>query len=236
MVDMSALHSLTAEMHGGFLTLAFLCIMIVAGSQVVVRLKARLPASLVNVAVRVRGYAEAAGYVAAVAGVLGLLLSAWTGMYAWPTDVLLNSPIVRNKITLTVFSTTLWIGVIFIRTRFGRGLWTCPAMALVYVGSAIVAFGMVGMTGSLGAHLTPTIGQSVLDWLWKIINLNFRDPIVLTTNAAAALALISGGIIVLVLVVARRYDLFEIKLGPSTCQKIFKWDEPTIPTEKPKEA
>src|SRR4030042_2672230 len=126
MVDMSALHSLTSELHAGFLTLSFVCIMAVAGAQIAVRLQNRMPRILVSWAIRTRGYFEAAGYVGAVLGVLGLLLSAWTGMYAWPYDVLINDAIARNKIMLTAFATVMWTGVVFIRTRFGRGLWTCP--------------------------------------------------------------------------------------------------------------
>jgi len=41
MVTMSALHALTAELHAGFLTLAFVCIMITALCQIAIRLKDR---------------------------------------------------------------------------------------------------------------------------------------------------------------------------------------------------
>ena len=144
MVTMSALHALTAELHSGFLTLAFVCVMIVAAAQVVVRYKNHMPDIFVRWAIVVRGYAEAASYVAAVAGLLGLLLSGYTGMYAWPMDTLLESGVVRNKILFTVYATVMWGAVIFIRTRFGRGLWTCPAMAFVYVTFTFVAYGFIG--------------------------------------------------------------------------------------------
>ena len=61
MVTMSALHALTAELHSGFLTLAFVCVMIVAAAQVVVRYKNHMPDIFVRWAIVVRGYAEAAG-------------------------------------------------------------------------------------------------------------------------------------------------------------------------------
>lgn len=227
MVEMSALHSLTAELHAGFLTLAFVCIMIVAAAQIVVRLKNRMPRKLVNLAIRVRGYTEAAGYVAAIGGLLGLFLSAWTGMYAWPMDRLLESGIIRNKILLTAFATVMWGGVVFIRTRFGRALWTCPAMAAVYTGLTFLAFGVLGMSGSLGAHTTK--GESVLDPLWNIIGVEIQETIALDPNVAAGIALASVVLLLISLLVARRYDLFSVKLAPETCQKVFKWDEPKIP-------
>ena len=226
MVSMSALHSLTAELHAGFLTLAFICILIVAVSQVVVRMKKCLPEGMVNLAIRVRGYAEAAGYVGAIAGVVGLLLSSWTGMYAWPQDALLESAVVRNKITLTLYATLLWCGVVFIRTRYGRGLWSCPAMAVLYTAIAFVAYGVLGMTGSLGAHLT--VGESLLDPLWEIVGVDVAENIAVEPGSAILAALICVVALVVALYLARRYDLFGVKLGPETCQKYFKWDEPMI--------
>lgn len=231
MVSMSALHSLTAELHGGMLTLAFACIMIVAACQIAVRLRSRMPKRLVNVAIRIRGYAEAAGYVSAMAGVIGLILSAATGMYAWPSSALIDSPEVRNKIMLTLFATVLWAMVVFIRVRFGRGLWTCPAMATLFVVLTIVSFGVVGMTGSLGAHLT--VGESLLDPLWNLVGLDIGKDMTLQPSIAAVLALLAAVGLIVSLLVAKRKDLFSVKLGPETCQKFFKWDEPVIqqPTE-----
>ena len=234
MVDMSALHSLTAELHAGFLTLSFVCIMAVAVAQIAVRLQNRMPRILVSWAIRTRGYFEAAGYVGAVLGVLGLLLSAWTGMYAWPYDVLINDAIVRNKIMLTAFATVMWTGVVFIRTRFGRGLWTCPAMAVVYVALAFVSFGVLGTTGSMGAHITK--GGSAMDPIWNLVGFQVTSDLILDSNIAAFVAIASMGVIVLSLVVAKRYDLFQMKLGAESCQKVFKWDEPRIEAEIPKKA
>jgi len=224
---MSALHALTAELHGGFLTLAFLAIVAVALSQVVVRLKSHMPKRLVKMAIQVRGYAEATGYVAAIAGIVGLLLSAYTGMYAWPPDVLINDPIIQNKILLTAFSTAFWIGVVVIRTRFGRGLWTCPAMATLYTVLTIAGFGVVGLTGSLGAHLTQ--GGSILDAFWSTFHIDITKTLSLTPMVAALVAIVSVVAFIISLAIARRYELFAVRLGADTCGKYFKWDEPRIP-------
>lgn len=232
MVTISALHSLTAELHSGFLTLAFACVMIVFASQIVVRFKTWMPKIFVRWAIIVRGYAEATSYVAAVAGLLGLLLSAWTGMYAWPMDKLLESGVVRNKILFTVYATVLWGAVVFLRTRFGRGLWTCPAMTVVYVGFAFVAYGFIGMAGSLGAHITQ--GGSVLDPLWSVVGFRVDTTVEFAPQLAAGLALASAAIFVASLYAARRYDLFSMKLAPETCQKFFKWDEPRMHEPVPK--
>jgi hypothetical protein len=227
MVSMAALHALTAELHGGMLTLAFIAIMVVALSQIAVRLKNRMPKKLVKAAIQVRGYAEATGYFAAIAGLIGLLLSAYTGMYAWPTDVLLNDPVIQNKILLTAFSTAFWIGVVVIRTRFGRGLWTCPAMAMLYTVLAIAGFGMVGLTGSLGAHLTQ--GGSILDPFWSTLHIDVTKTMSLVPVLAAIVAMASVVAFIISLAIARRYELFGVRLGAETCERYFKWDEPRIP-------
>ena len=226
MVSMSGLHALTAELHAGFLTLAIVCILIVVAAQVAVRLRKRLPKRIVQWAIRARGYAEVTSYVAATAGVLSLILSAWTGMYAWPTEKLLESELVKNKILLTAYSTILWGGVVFIRTRFGRGLWTCPAMTVVYVGTAVVAFGMIAIAGCLGSVLTR--GESLLEPVYEAVGLNFDKALELDPAIAALVALASAGILMLSFVLARRKDLFAVEVGLETCQKIFKWDEPKI--------
>ncbi len=234
MVSISALHALTAELHAGFLTLAFVCIMAVAAAQIVVRYKNRMPKSFVRIAIRTRGYVEAAGFVGAALGVLGLLLSAWTGMYAWPTDVLINDPVIRNKILLSAYATVMWGGVVYIRSRFGRGLWTCPAMATLYVVLTFISFGLVGTTGSMGAHLTQ--GGSALDPLWSIVGFKVTDVLEIPTNEAALVMLVSVALFIVSLAIARRYELFNVKLSPETCQKYFKWDEPTLVFDGPQQA
>lgn len=233
MVSMSSLHSLTAEIHSGMLTLAFACIVVVAASQVIVAYRKRFPSALVDLALKVRGYAEATGYVAAVGGLIGLFLSTYTGMYAWPQEDLLLSDEVRNKITLTVFAIVLWSMVVFIRFRFGRGLWTCPTMASVYTLVAVAAMGVTGATGSVGAHLTK--GESLMDPLWNMLRVEITESIVLEPEVATAIALVSVIVLMLSLTYGKRKGLFEVKLGPETCQKLFKWDEPTIHTDKRKD-
>lgn len=233
MVSMTSLHSLTAEIHGGMLTLAFACIMAVAVSQVVVAYRKRFPAGLVDLALKVRGYAEATGYVAAVGGLIGLFLSTYTGMYAWPQEDLLLSEEVRNKITLTVFAIALWSMVVFIRFRFGRGLWTCPAMAMVYTLVALAAMAVTGATGSVGAHLTK--GESLMDPLWDTLRVEITESFVLEPGIATAIAFVSVVVLMFSLMYGKRKGLFEVRLGPDTCQKFFRWDEPTIHTDRRKD-
>jgi hypothetical protein len=223
---MGGLHALTAELHSGFLTLAFFCIIIVAGAQIIVRLRNRMPKRLVHWAIKARGYAEVTSYVAAIGGIAGLIVSAWSGMYAWPIDKLFDNDLIRNKILLTAYATVLWGGVVFIRTRFGRSLWACPAMATVYVAITFVAFGMVAIAGCLGSKIFRD--ESLLEPLYSLVGLNVDKAFQLDINVAAAVALVSAVALLGSLVLARRKNLDTVRFAPETCQKVFKWDEPAI--------
>jgi hypothetical protein len=141
-------------------------------------------------------------------------------------DKLLEDEVIRNKILLTAYATVMWGGVVFIRTRFGRALWTCPAMAVVYVGITIVAFGLIALAGCLGSKLVRD--ESLLEPLYNFVGLNIEKAFELNPNIAAALAMGSAVALIGSLVLARRKDLFAVQLSPETCQKRFKWDDPKM--------
>ena len=192
-----------------------------------------MPRFLVKAAMRGRGYLEATGYVAAIAGVLALPLSAYTGMGAWPLDALLDNAVVRNKIVLTVLATALWGGVAYIRWRFGRSLWTCPAMAALYTLLAMVAMGITATAVSLGAHLTK--GESFLDFMWNLIGIDVPQDLLLSIDLAMILSILFVIVIIAVLVIRRMSGISEEQLGPRKCTKWSRWDEPVIGDEKTKE-
>lgn len=64
--------------------------------------------------------------------------------------------------------------------------------------------------------------------IWELVGIDVAENI--AAKSASAIPAAPGGLIALVvaLYIARRYDLFGVKLRPETCQKHFKWDEPTI--------
>ncbi len=230
MVGWESIHSLTAEMHGGILTLAAVCIILTALAQIVMHFQQSMPKSIVKAAMRARGYLDATGYVAVVAGVFALLLSAFTGSQAWPMDALLDNAVVRNKIVLTVFATTLWAMVASVRWRFGRPLWTCPSMAACYTVLAIVAMGITSTAGSLGAHLTK--GESILDFVWNLVGVNVLQDLLLSMDLALIISIISLIVIIAVLVIRRLSGISQEQLGQRKCTKWSKWDEPIIGEEK----
>ena len=199
MVDMAAIHALTAELHTGFLTLAFLTIAGVFLCQLLFRYAPKRfsgPRLL-----RLREYLEPTGYVATFAGVLAVIASAITGSASWSVDNLLASALTRNKIIFTIFALVLWSTVLFMRWRFKRNLWTYPATALLYSGMAAVAFAITAATGSLGAHLVK--GGSIIDPYLAALGIDLTKAITLTSTAALLITAASIAVIIVVLLVAR---------------------------------
>lgn len=107
-------------------------------------------------------------------------------------------------------------------------------MAIVYTLLAVVAMAITGATGSVGAHLTK--GESLLDPIWETLGVQITESYVMEPGVATAIALAAVVGFVLSLVYAKRSGLLEVKLGPDTCQRFFRWDEPTIHTDRKKDS
>jgi hypothetical protein len=119
MVAMTAIHSLTAELHSGFLTLAFAGIFLTFLCQLAISWEKRMPSILVRWARSIRGYTEAAGIVGAFLGVIALVASGYTGYNAYgDAGAILDVAITRNKVMFTIFATVLWASVVVIRLAF----------------------------------------------------------------------------------------------------------------------
>jgi hypothetical protein len=224
LIDYGALHSLTVEMHSGMLALAFAGISLTFLCQLMVRSRARLPHHLVDWAMRARGYTDAVGLIGAVGGVLALLISAFTGSQAWDLDDLTNDPITRNKILLTAVITVLWLMVVVVRTKLGRGLWACPGTALLYTIVAAVAMGLTALTGSMGAHITQ--GGSSIDDLLKLLGIDYT--VAWQFDEVVSYIIIASSILLIVLasVFAYRGGLFDRRLNAQTCGE--RWGIPRI--------
>ncbi len=227
MIDMAALHAFTVELHSGFLTLAIIGIVLTALAQIAISFRESVP-RLAGAAYKTRGYLEAAGFVAAIAGVVALIISAITGLGAWSPDALADSMITRNKIVLSSLALVAWIWVVAIRFKLGRSLWTCPWSTAAYTILALVAMSFTGMTGSLGAHLTQ--GGSWLDPFWDFIGFNPANvDLLLSLQVATIIAIISLFVILALLLISRLSRVGKEQLHVKICRHWPNWDEPTIP-------
>lgn len=175
MVDLGALHSMLIEMHGGMLTLAATCIL----AMVIVKFHRRMRRTSKKYGVfwpldsfieKLARYTEPTAYLAGIGGVLGLVVSAVVGYYVWPAEVLMGSALGLTKIMFSIFATELWILFVFIRSRYGEGLWNNGGLATVYVCTGFAGFLFMVLTGSFGGHMTK--GVSVLDPIYELLGVN----------------------------------------------------------------
>lgn len=175
MVDFGALHAMLIEMHGGMLTLATACI----AAMIVAKIHQRLRRTSKKYGIfwpldsflgKLARYAEPTAYLAGIGGVAGLVASAVVGFYAWPAEVLMNSPLGLNKIMLSIFATELWILLVIIRSVHGEDLWKNNVLATIYVCVGLAGFLFMVTTGSFGGHMT--LGVSVLDPVWELLGIN----------------------------------------------------------------
>ncbi len=175
MVDLSALHSLTIEMHGGMLTLAAVSILATVLAKVHQRLRItsewysafKVFDSLAEKLVR---YAEPTAYLAGIGGVIGLIVSAIIGFYAWPYDALMNSPAGLTKVMFSIFATELWAVFVFVRSRYGEALWKNRGLSGVYACIGLAGFFFMVLTGSFGGHMAGK--GSVLDPVYELLRVN----------------------------------------------------------------
>ncbi len=176
MVELSALHSLTIEMHGGMLTLAAISILAIVLARIHQRLRRTSGwyagfKVFDSTAERLLQYAEPTAYVAAIGGVIGLIVSSFIGFYAWPYDALMNSPLGLTKVLFSIFSTELWAIFVAVRSWYGEKLWQNRPLSAVFASIGIAGFFFMVLTGSFGGHMA-TKG-SVLDPIYQLLG---TDP------------------------------------------------------------
>jgi hypothetical protein len=220
-----AIHSLTVDLHSALFLLAFACIIITLLCQLVVYYSESMPKGLVRCSRRTRGYTDAAAYVSVLIGIVTIIISALTGSES-ETSALLNDPIVRNKIELTVFALIIWIGVAIFRAKFGRKLWTNPFMSGSYTFLAIIGMVFIGTVGSLGAHITQ--GESVLDSFWGLLPFDITQDLSFSLYWSLAIGL--GGLIAIVfsLLIARMSGIAKEQYREKSSTAWSKWEEPVI--------
>jgi hypothetical protein len=226
MVAMSALHALTAELHTGFLTLAFAGIFLTFLCQMAISWEKHLPAVLVHWARSIRGYTEATGIVGAVLGVIVLLASGFTGYNAYGDSAqILDVAITRNKVMFTIFATILWAAVVVLRLAFKRKLWTSFEMSGLYTLLALGAYGLTTLTGSMGGHITK--GESSIEPILKMVGFDYTQPIDFEPWLMAIVALMGIGALIMGLVQIRLINLWALRPGAND-GNLPTWSEPRM--------
>lgn len=194
MVSLSAFHAVTIELHGGMLALAAFCILIIIFAALYERTFGRNTGRFAGFFQKAAKYSEPTAYMAAIGGVIGLILSSITGylivagMYNTPSEALINSPPTMNKIMVTIIALELWIVFVVVRSWYGPKLWKVKYLARAYMLIGLVAFALTMIAGSMGGHMTGK--GSILDPLLELFGITYSNPWMISLPSTTTMLLI----------------------------------------------
>ena len=173
MISSGTFHVITTELVVGSFAMAGICFLVLAIQSF--GLFESEKASLVT---------DYAGHFALGFGLLATPFAIFSGISSSPTSDL-SSPLLVNKMFLSMIATGLAVAVLFTRTKVGNQLWTNKSSSLIQSAAGLAASGFMLMTASAGGKFSR--GESVLDFL----NLPY-DTIFLMPTWASAIILLAG--------------------------------------------
>jgi hypothetical protein len=173
MISSGTFHVITTELVVGSFAMAGICFLVLAIQSF--GLFESEKASLVT---------DYAGHFALGFGLLATPFAIFSGISSSPTSDL-SSPLLVNKMFLSMIATGLAVAVLFTRTKVGNQLWTNKSSSLIQSAAGLAASGFMLMTASAGGKFSR--GESVLD----VLNLPY-DTIFLMPTWASAVILLAG--------------------------------------------
>ncbi|MEQ1613412.1 MAG: hypothetical protein ABL904_11720 [Hyphomicrobiaceae bacterium] len=86
-------------------------------------------------------------------GLMSGIVAVTVGLMVWPWDAVSTSPMGRNHILLAVWTVAYWTLMLVTRWIQGEAVWEGPGR-WVMAGLAMLGSGLLGITGTLGGHLS----------------------------------------------------------------------------------
>ena len=174
-IPVNILHALVVELHTGIAVFAFLALLAMLITDLIVWKK---PASeRVQI---IRRDTDAIAYFGALGAVFFLILSGITGYLIEPYSTMISDPLLLNKSLTALGALYFWAMFAFIRFWCGPGMWRKTGLYALNFIAAVIALLFTTFAGSMGAELSP-YGQSALNFVYNALGLNFRS-ITLTQN------------------------------------------------------
>jgi hypothetical protein len=173
MISSATFHVITTELVVGSFAMAGICFLVLAIQSF--GLFESEKASLIS---------DNAGHFALGFGLLATPFAVFSGISSSPTSGL-SSPLLVNKMFLSMIATGLALAVLFIRYKMGNKLWNSKPSSRIQSAAGLAASGFMLMTASTGGKFSR--GESVLDFL----NLPF-DTIFLMPTWVSGVILLAG--------------------------------------------
>jgi hypothetical protein len=122
------------------------------------------------------------------------VLAGLSGLYlTWGFEAVTSISLTMNKAMIGSFGLVSFSLMIWIRYRYGPELWEDLSLKVSYASLGFISAGTAIVTGSLGGEAA--LLGTVLEWLWRALNIEPRYPMVLPIwGSAVVLALIAAGI------------------------------------------
>ena len=173
MISSATFHVITTELVVGSFAMAGICFLVLAIQSF--GLFESEKASQIS---------DNAGHFALGFGLLATPFAVFSGISSSPTSDL-SSPLLVNKMFLSMIATGLALAVLFIRNKMGNKLWNSKPSSRIQSAAGLAASGFMLMTASTGGKFSR--GESVLDFL----NLPF-DTILLMPTWVSGIILLAG--------------------------------------------
>jgi hypothetical protein len=207
---MRALHSVTIELHGGMLTLAFICIAIKVIDILWGRFLGDKGGFLRRILIKASEYSSPTILLAAIGGVIGLLLSAYTGASLVPAGTLSTSPITLNKVMVTVVAVQLWTFMIVFNLAFGEKAWDGRNRRLIMVLSGGLGYFFSITGGSIGGTMAGKV--SIMEPLWEFLGVDLHASWILSMEILYIIVgIVSVGGILLVIFSSKIFTTAPIR-------------------------
>jgi hypothetical protein len=186
--NVALVHLMVAELHMGVVMFLFIALVVRLLTDLVVR--GRTPSARVQ-AIRVDS--DIVAYIGSIAAVFFLILSGVTGYLIQPYSDIVNDTLLMNKSLTALAALFFFAAYVYLRARAGPTMWNKRGLyAVAFITAALGTF-FTAMAGSIGGELT--VGQSVMDPLYKALSFSFSQWQVGPTEIAVTAALIVVGII-----------------------------------------
>ncbi len=126
------------------------------------------------------------------------VLATITGIWmTWGYAATSTISLTQNKTMFATYGILALVVLLLVRWKFGPGLWKDRSLTTAYVSMAVIQGIAAGVNGSLGGE-AGLLG-TVLDPVWRVLNVETTGSMVLpTVGAAGLLAVIVAGVVAVV--------------------------------------
>lgn len=125
-----------------------------------------------------RGLGLAIGLSAGL-GLVSIVISLLTGFFVWPSEAVLNSPLLKNKIFTGLLLALIFGTFLYLHRRHGEGLWEQAALRAYYSILGVGGYLLLVVTNSIGGDVAGN--PSGFELLPRLIGVETRFTFYLPT-------------------------------------------------------